>query len=171
MSNKNSFQVLLLLPPPSSSNANRFAIEPKGFTMEPQIELSDFFFFFFPDGSQLVHPLAGLNCLRYRGVFLIFLKVFFTAASRSGSGPSSANGNSLHGTFSGTIAGCFLGILMGSVGGGVTGSLFGALLGVVTSSLLGVTWLKILLSNFCFTAVTKSPSSSFRDLANVVGSA
>ena len=84
MSNKNSFQVLLLLPPPSSSNANRFAIEPKGFTTEPQIELSDFFFFFFPDGSQLVHPLAGLNCLRYRGVFLIFLKIFFTAASRSG---------------------------------------------------------------------------------------
>ena len=113
MSNKNSFQVLLLLPPPSSSNANRFVIEPKGFTTEPQIELSDFFFFFFPDGSQLVHPLAGLNCLRYRGVFLIFLKVFFTAASRSGSGPSSANGNSLHGTFSGTIAGCFFGYFDG----------------------------------------------------------
>ena len=45
MSNKNSFQVLLLLSPPSS-NANRFAIEPKGLTTEPQIELLEFFLLF-----------------------------------------------------------------------------------------------------------------------------
>ena len=77
--------------------------------------------------------------MRYCGVFLIFLKVFFNAPSRSGSGPSSANGNSLHSTFSGTVVGCFLGILMGSVGGGVTGSLLGTFLGVGTGSLLGVT--------------------------------
>ena len=34
-------------------------MEPIGLAIEPQMELL-VFFFFFPDGSQLVHPLVGL---------------------------------------------------------------------------------------------------------------
>lgn len=76
--------------------------------MESKGELSDAFFlasfFFFPDGSLPVHPLAGLNCLRSRGVnftcgvVLKRLKVLCSVPSRSGPGSSSGNGNSLHGT-------------------------------------------------------------------------
>ena len=133
--------------------------------------------FFFPDGSQLVHPLAGFKILRSRGVleyladiFRIFLKVLLTAPSISGSGPSWANGNSSHDTF--LLGFRFLGILTGILDGfrGGVGSLLGALLGV-TGSLLEVTSLKILLSNFCCTGVTKSPYSSFKDFTNLVGSA
>ena len=53
------------------------------------------FFFFFLDGSQLVHPLAGFKILRARGVleyltdiFRIFLKVLLRVPSISNSGPS-----------------------------------------------------------------------------------
>ena len=71
--------------------------------------------------------------------------------------------------------GILRGILDGFRGGGaVVGSLLGALLGVllgVAGSLLGVTSLKILFNNFYCTGVTKSPSSSFKDFANLVGSA
>ena len=75
--------------------------------------------------------------------------------------------------------GILRGILDGFRGGGaVVGSLLGALLGAllgvllgVAGSLLGVTSLKILFNNFYCTGVTKSPSSSFKDFANLVGSA
>lgn len=76
--------------------------------MESKGELSDCFFlasfFFFPDGSRLVHPLAGLNRLRSRGVnfsrgvVLKRLRVLCSVPSRSGPGLSSGNCNSLHGT-------------------------------------------------------------------------
>lgn len=94
--------------------------------------------------------------------FLSLLEVLPIALSKSGVSPPSKNGNSLQG-MKGPVVFCFL--LLGGFGGA------GLFLIVSGSCFLGVTPLKILLSNFCCTEVTRSSSSSFKIFSNSSGSA
>lgn len=90
--------------------------------------------------------------------FLSLLEVLPIALSKSGVSPPSKNGNSLQGMKSPVVF-CFL--LLGGFGGA------GLFLIVSGSCFLGVTPLKILLSNFCCTGVTRSSSSSLRSFPTV----